>query len=85
MKDLEWQYLQNSKNVLNYFKSQYGFVISNYAKKMLGVGDDKFKKIKEKYNLQEHKFRSPNSSFDMKLYDIRELQKIKEDLDKNKK
>jgi hypothetical protein len=80
---LEWDYLQNSKNVLNYFKQQYGFVISNYAKKVLGVGDDRFKKIKEQYNLKEHIFRSPNSSFDMKLYDLRELHRITEEM-KNK-
>ena len=66
-----------------YFKNQYGFVMSGYAKKVLGVGDDKFKKIKIKYNLQEHKFRAPNCSWDMKLYDLRDLRKIKEELEKN--
>lgn len=79
---LQWSYLQNSKSVLSYFKNQYGFVISGYAKKVLGVGNERFKKLKEQYNLQEHTFRAPNCSFDMKLYDLKELYKIKDELKK---
>lgn len=41
-----------SKSVYGYFKEKLGLVPINYARKVLGVSRDKFKKLVEQYQLE---------------------------------
>lgn len=78
--ELDWAYELRGKEVLKYFKEQYGYVTGSYARKVLGVGETKFKTIKQQYQLEEFIYRAPTSSWDMKLYKLAEIKKIRDEL-----
>ncbi len=80
---LELEFENNNKVIFKYYKQQYGAVGINYACKVLEVSKEKFRKIKKEYNLRELIVRSPNLSFDIKLYYVSDLRDLKEKLKQN--
>ena len=65
----------DNKSVYRYWKEKCGLVTKGYAKKMLGVGDRKFDKIKEKFNLIPEEHPAP-SGWKTKLYRIKDIKDI---------
>lgn len=77
-----WEYRMNSREVYKYWKDRCGLVSGSYAAKVLGVGKDKFRKIRDEHNLQVHEKPAPNH-WKAKLYSLQEVRQLKERLEEN--
>jgi hypothetical protein len=72
-----WELENNTKAVYRYFKEKLGLVHINYARKVLGVSEAKFRKIAAHYNLEVVEYPAP-VWFKSKFYDLKKVYEIKE-------
>jgi hypothetical protein len=71
----------DNKTLYRYWKDKCGLVNGAYARKVLGVGEKKFRKIRKEYDLQIEEQPSPSSNWKTKLYKLKDIYELKEKLE----
>jgi len=72
----------DNKAVYRYWKERCGLVNGNYARKVLNVGCDKFRRLIKEHDIKRYIKEAPAICFKTHLYNLKEIYNLKEKLEK---